>query len=44
MKGELLPAPALCLVRRAGMPLTTAAGYFYDMMRRAVLHRNTLSQ
>ena len=40
---ELLPAPAIRLVRRAGLPLTPAADYFCDMMRRAVLHRDTLN-
>jgi LysR family transcriptional regulator, regulator of abg operon len=40
--GELLPAPPICLVRRAGLPLTPAAEYFCDMMRRAVLHRDAL--
>ena len=40
---ELLPAPPIRLVRRAGLPLTPAAEYFCDMMRRAVLHRDTLS-
>lgn len=39
---ELLPAPPVCLVRRAGMPLTPAAEYFCDMMRRAALHRDML--
>lgn len=36
---EILPAPPICLVRRSGLPLTPAAEYFCDMMRRAVLHR-----
>lgn len=40
---ELLPAPPLCLVRRIGLPLTPATEYFCDMMRRAVLHRESLS-
>jgi DNA-binding transcriptional LysR family regulator len=35
---EILPAPPICLVHRVGMPLTPAAEYFCDMMRRAVLH------
>lgn len=35
---EILPAPPICLVRRSGLPLTPAAEYFCDMMRRAVLH------
>lgn len=37
---ELLPAPPVCLVRRNGLPLTPAAEYFCDMMRRAVMHMN----
>jgi LysR family transcriptional regulator of abg operon len=37
---EVLPAPPICLVRRSGLPLTPAAEYFCDMMRRAVLHRH----
>lgn len=41
---EVLPAPPVCLVRRGGMPLTPAAEYFCDMIRRAVLHRDTLGQ
>lgn len=41
---EALPAPPICLVRRSGLPLTPAAEYFCDMMRRAVLHMQTLSQ
>ncbi len=41
---ELLPAPPVCLVRRKGLPLTPAAEYFCDMMRRAALHMNTLHQ
>jgi DNA-binding transcriptional LysR family regulator len=32
---EALPAPSIYLVRRAGMPLTPAAEYFCDMVRRA---------
>ncbi len=39
---ELLPAPAVCLVRRSGLPMTPAAEYFCDMMRRAVLHMDSL--
>ncbi len=41
---EKLPAPPICLVRRGGLPLTPAAEYFCDMMRRAVLHMDTLNQ
>lgn len=40
---ELLPAPPICLVRRNGLQLTPAAEYFCDMMRRAVLHMDTLN-
>lgn len=40
---ELLPAPPICLIRRAGLPLTPAAEYFCDLMRRAVLHMDSLS-
>lgn len=40
---EMLPAPPICLVRRNGLPLTPAAEHFCDMMRRAVLHMDTLS-
>jgi LysR family transcriptional regulator of abg operon len=35
---EVLPAPPICIVRRAGLPLTPAAEFFCDMMRRASLH------
>lgn len=35
---ELLPSPPICLVYRAGSPLTPAAEYFCDMMRRAAWH------
>jgi len=35
---EPLPAPPICLVRRAGLPLTPAGEYFCDMMRRASAH------
>lgn len=40
---ENLPAPPMCLIRRAGLPLTPAAEYFCDMMRRAVLHMDSLN-
>lgn len=40
---EPLPAPPVCLIRRAGLPLTPAAEYFCDMMRRAVLHMDSLN-
>jgi DNA-binding transcriptional LysR family regulator len=35
---ETLAAPAICLVQRNGLPLTPAAEYFCDMMRRAAHH------
>jgi LysR family transcriptional regulator of abg operon len=35
---EPLPAPPICIVRRRGLPLTPAAEYFCDMMRRASTH------
>ena len=41
---EALPAPPICLARRAGLPLTPAAEYFCDMMRRASLHYKTASE
>ncbi len=39
---ELLPAPPICLLKRSGLPLTPAAEYFCDMMRRAVQQMDTL--
>ncbi|WP_394788191.1 LysR family transcriptional regulator [Rhodoferax sp.] len=35
---ELLAAPPICIIQRAGLPLTPAAEYFCDLMRRAVGH------
>lgn len=35
---EPLPAPPVSLVRRGGLPLTPAAEYFCDMMRREIGH------
>lgn len=35
---EPLPAPPICIVRRAGLPLTPAGEYLCDMMRRASAH------
>ena len=35
---EPLPAPPICIVRRAGLPLTPAGEFFCDMMRRASAH------
>jgi DNA-binding transcriptional LysR family regulator len=40
---ELLPAPPIHIVRRAGMPLTPAAEYFCDMVRRASGHMDSLA-
>ena len=39
---EVLPAPQICIVQRAGLPLTPAAEYFCDMMRRASKHTESL--
>jgi LysR family transcriptional regulator of abg operon len=35
---EHLPAPPICVIRRSGLPLTPAADYFCDLMRRAAAH------
>ena len=35
---EVLPAYPICIVRRADLPLTPAAEYFCDMIRRASSH------
>lgn len=35
---EVLPAAPICIVRRADLPLTPAAEYFCDMIRRASAH------
>jgi LysR family transcriptional regulator, regulator of abg operon len=35
---EHLPAPPIYVIRRAGLPLTPAADYFCDLMRRAAAH------
>jgi LysR family transcriptional regulator, regulator of abg operon len=40
---EELPAPPIYIVRRAGMPLTPAAEYFCDMVRRASGHMDSLA-
>ena len=40
---ERLKAPSICIVRRAGLPLTPAAEYFCDMVRRASLHTDGLA-
>ena len=40
---EALPAPPIHIVRRAGMPLTPAAEYFCDMVRRAAGHMDSLT-
>lgn len=39
---ENLAAPPIGIVRRLGLPLTPAADYFSDMMRRASMHMETL--
>jgi DNA-binding transcriptional LysR family regulator len=39
---ENLQGPPICIVQRTGLPLTPAAEYFCDMIRRANLHRDTL--
>lgn len=39
---EQLYAPTICIVQRTGLPLTPAAEYFCDMVRRASLHRDSL--
>ena len=39
---EPLPAPPVCVARRAGLPLTPAAEYFCDMVRRAAGHMKPL--
>ena len=43
MVREALPGPSIYIVRRAGMPLTPAAEYFSDMVRRASGHMSGLS-
>ncbi len=40
---ESLPAAPICIVRRAHLPLTPAAEYFCDMMRRAANHRDRVA-
>lgn len=40
---ELLPAPPISIVKRSGMPLTPAAEYFCDMMRRAAIQLETIT-
>jgi LysR family transcriptional regulator, regulator of abg operon len=39
-----LAAAPICLVHRAGLPLTPAAQYFCDMVRRAALHVQPLAR
>jgi DNA-binding transcriptional LysR family regulator len=39
---EALPSPPICIVRRNSLPLTPAAEYFCDMVRRASRHMDTL--
>jgi len=36
--GEQLAAPPICIIQRAGLPLTPAAEHFCDLMRRAGAH------
>ena len=43
MVKEALPAPMICIVRRTDLPLTPAADYFVDMVRRASGHKNALT-
>ncbi|WP_213958754.1 MULTISPECIES: LysR substrate-binding domain-containing protein [unclassified Variovorax] len=38
---ERLPSPPICIVQRNSMPLTPAAEYFCDMIRRASRHVDT---
>ena len=38
---EALPSPPICIVRRNTMPLTPAAEYFCDMIRRASHHMDS---
>ena len=33
---EILPAPSIVVIRRAGLPLTPAAQYLLDLLRRNV--------
>lgn len=40
---ESLPAPPIFMVKRTAMPLTPAADYFCDMMRRASMHMESLA-
>ena len=35
---EILPAPPICIIRRSTLPLTPAADYFCDLVRRAAGH------
>ncbi len=39
---ENLPSPPICIVRRTSLPLTPAADYFCEMMRRASGHMHTM--
>ncbi|MES2258138.1 MAG: LysR substrate-binding domain-containing protein [Pseudomonadota bacterium] len=40
---EVLPAPPLCIAWRASLPLTPAADYFCDLIRRAIAHARPLA-
>ena len=42
MLAEKLPSPPICIVKRNSLPLTPAAEYFCDMVRRASRHMDTL--
>lgn len=35
---EILPAPPICIARRSSLPLTPAADYFCDLIRRAIAY------
>ncbi len=41
MVAEPLPAPPICIVQKTGLPLTPAAEYFCDLLRRASAHRDS---
>ena len=38
---ERLPAPPICIIQRAGLPLTPVAEHFCDLIRRAVEHQRS---
>lgn len=39
--GERIEAPPICIVRRSNLPLTPAAEYLCDLLRRASIHANS---